>query len=236
MIHTLGPSWLDPESLLNTYGIWVAVVVVFIECGLLFPILPGDSLLFTIGVFIANGELHMNLFVACVILAVAAFAGNVAGYEIGRAIGPPIYNRNGRIIKKEYFDKTHDFFEKYGNKALVLGRFVPIVRTFITLVAGVGRMERRRFFTWSALGAVLWAFGVTILGYFLGGISLIRNHIEAALLLIVLFSVVPMVVEYLRHRRQANAAAEEMASNVSSDVSSDVTEGRSESAPGDATR
>jgi membrane-associated protein len=209
-MHALGPSWMDPSYLLNTYGIWVAVLVVFIECGLLFPILPGDSLLFTIGVFIASDTLHMNLFVACAILTVAAFLGNVVGYEIGRVVGPPIYERDGRILKREYFDKTHEFFEKYGNKALVLGRFVPIVRTFITLVAGVGRMERRRFFTWSALGAVLWASGVTILGYFLGGIDLIKNNIEAALMLIVAVSVLPMVIEYLRHRnatKKATAAA-----------------------------
>jgi membrane-associated protein len=201
---------MDPSYLINTYGIWVAVLVVFIECGLLFPILPGDSLLFTIGVFIAGGTLHMNLLVACAILTVAAFLGNVVGYEIGRAVGPPIYERDGRILKREYFDKTHDFFDKYGNKALVLGRFVPIVRTFITLVAGVGRMERRRFFTWSALGALLWACGVTILGYFLGGIDIIKHNIEAALMLIVAISVLPMVIEYLRHRsatKKASAAA-----------------------------
>jgi membrane-associated protein len=206
-MHALGPSWMDPSYLLNTYGMWVAVLVVFIECGLLFPILPGDSLLFTIGVFIASDTLHMNLFVACAILTVAAFLGNVVGYEIGRVVGPPIYERDGRILKREYFDKTHEFFDKYGNKALVLGRFVPIVRTFITLVAGVGRMERRRFFTWSALGALLWASGVTILGYFLGGIDIIKNNIEAALILIVAVSVLPMVIEYLRHRSAAKKAA-----------------------------
>ena len=198
---------MDPSYLINTYGIWVAVLVVFIECGLLFPILPGDSLLFTIGVFIAGGTLHMNLLVACAILTVAAFLGNVVGYEIGRAVGPPIYERDGRLLKREYFDKTHDFFDKYGNKALVLGRFVPIVRTFITLVAGVGRMERRRFFTWSALGALLWACGVTILGYFLGGIDIIKHNIEAALMLIVAVSLLPMVIEYLRHRSATRKAA-----------------------------
>jgi membrane-associated protein len=206
-MHALGPQWMDPSYLLNTYGIWVAVLVVFIECGLLFPILPGDSLLFTIGVFIASGTLHMNLFVACAIFTVAAFLGNVVGYEIGRVVGPPIYQRDGRILKREYFDKTQEFFEKYGNKALVLGRFVPIVRTFITLVAGVGRMDRRRFFTWSALGAVLWASGVTILGYFLGGIDLIKHNIEAALMLIVAVSVLPMLIEYLRHRSATKKAA-----------------------------
>jgi membrane-associated protein len=217
-MHALGPSWMDPSYLLNTYGIWVAVLVVFIECGLLFPILPGDSLLFTIGVFIASDTLHLNLFVACAILTVAAFLGNVVGYEIGRVVGPPIYERDGRILKREYFDKTHEFFEKYGNKALVLGRFVPIVRTFITLVAGVGRMDRRRFFTWSALGAVLWASGVTILGYFLGGIDLIKNNIEAALMLIVAVSVLPMVVEYLRHRSAARKAAAAEPSATSRDA------------------
>jgi membrane-associated protein len=217
-MHALGPSWMDPSYLLNTYGIWVAVLVVFIECGLLFPILPGDSLLFTIGVFIASDTLHLNLFLACAILTVAAFLGNVVGYEIGRVVGPPIYERDGRILKREYFDKTHEFFEKYGNKALVLGRFVPIVRTFITLVAGVGRMDRRRFFTWSALGAVLWASGVTILGYFLGGIDLIKNNIEAALMLIVAVSVLPMVVEYLRHRSAARKAAAAEPSATSRDA------------------
>jgi membrane-associated protein len=213
-MHTLGPDWLNPETLLQQYGIWFALVVVFIECGLLFPFLPGDSLLFTIGVFIASADptlhLDINLGLACLLFSVAAFAGNVAGYEIGRAVGPPIFERDGRILRREYVDKTHEFFEKYGNKALVLGRFVPIVRTFITLVAGVGRMERARFFTWSAVGAVLWASGVTILGYFLGGVSLIRNNIEAALLLIVVVSVIPMVVEYYRHRRSSarNAIAD----------------------------
>ncbi len=208
-MHTLGPQWLNPENLLNTYGIWVAVLVVFIECGLLFPFLPGDSLLFTIGVFIASTDpslhLDMNLFVAMAILAVAAFAGNVAGYEIGRVIGPPLFNRDGRILRREYLDKTHEFFEKYGSRALVLGRFVPIVRTYITLVAGAGKMDRRHFFTWSGVGAVLWVAIVTVLGYFLGGISVIKNNIEVALLLIVVVSVVPMLLEYLRHRRSANA-------------------------------
>jgi len=206
VMHALGPQWLNPDYLINTYGMWVAVLVVFVECGLLFPFLPGDSLLFTIGVFIASTDaalhLDMNLFVAIAILAVAAFAGNVVGYELGRVVGPPIFARDSRLLRQEHLDKTHAFFEKYGARALVLGRFVPIVRTYITLVAGAGRMDRRHFLTWSAVGAVLWVVIVTVLGYFLGGIALIRNHIEAALILIVVVSVIPMVVEYLRHRRQ----------------------------------
>jgi len=201
---------MDPQYLLDQFGsqfFWVSVTIVFIECGLLFPILPGDSLLFAAGLFIANGKLGMNIAVACLILSVAAFAGNVVGYEIGRAVGPPIYQRDGRILKKKYFDQTTVFFAQYGAKALVLGRFVPIVRTFITVVAGVGQMDRRRFFTWSAVGAVLWATGITLLGYFLGqAFPVLQEKLELAIIAIVAVSVLPMLVEYLRHRRQAKAA------------------------------
>jgi membrane-associated protein len=203
-MHTLGPDWMDPQYLLDQFGsqfFWVSVAIVFIECGLLFPILPGDSLLFAAGLFIANGSIHVNIAVACVIFSVAAFAGNVVGYEIGRAVGPPLYHRDGRILKRKYFDQTTVFFDRYGNKALVLGRFVPIVRTFITVVAGVGRMDRRRFFTWSAVGAVLWATGITLLGYFLGqAFPVLQDKLELAIIAIVAVSLIPVGVEYVRHR------------------------------------
>jgi membrane-associated protein len=203
-MHTLGPDWMDPQYLLDQFGsqfFWVSVAIVFIECGLLFPILPGDSLLFAAGLFIANGSIHINIAVACVIFSVAAFAGNVVGYEIGRAVGPPLYQRDGRILKRKYFDQTTVFFNKYGNKALVIGRFVPIVRTFITVVAGVGQMERRRFFTWSAVGAVLWATGVTLLGYYLGqAFPVLQDKLELAILAIIAVSLIPVGVEYVRHR------------------------------------
>jgi membrane-associated protein len=205
----LGLDWMDPEWLLEEYGqamFWVSMVIIFVECGLLFPILPGDSLLFSIGLFISRAEageagIDMNIIVACVLLSAAAFLGNVVGYEIGRFIGPRIFEHRGRFLKPEYFTKTHVFFEKHGAKALVLGRFVPIVRTFITLVAGVGRMDRRHFFFWSFVGAVLWASGLTLLGYFLGGIDVLQHNIEAAVLLIVFVSVLPMLIEWWRHRR-----------------------------------
>ena len=217
---------MDPQYLLDQFGsqfFWVSVAIIFIECGLLFPILPGDSLLFAAGLFIANGKLGVNIVLACVILTVAAFAGNVVGYEIGRAVGPPLYQRDGRILKKKYFDQTTVFFDRYGNKALVLGRFVPIVRTFITVVAGVGQMDRRRFFTWSAVGAVLWASGITLLGYFLGqAFPVLQDNLELAVVAIVVFSLLPAVVEYLRHRRRANAIVVE----VVEDITDDVAEGR----------
>ncbi|HEX6888902.1 MAG TPA: VTT domain-containing protein [Candidatus Nanopelagicales bacterium] len=210
----LGLSWMDPEWLLGHFGetmFWVSTFIVFAECGLLFPILPGDSLLFSVGLFIHRAQageagIDIHIVTACVILSLAAFLGNVVGYEIGRAIGEPLRHRDGRFLKKRYFDQTHAFFEKYGARALVLGRFVPIVRTFITLVAGVGEMDRRHFLTWSFVGAVLWATGITLLGYFLGGVDFLQHNIEAAVLLIVFVSVLPMAFEWWRHRRARTAA------------------------------
>jgi len=203
----LGIHWMDPQWWLDRFGtefFWISLLIVFIECGLLFPILPGDSLLFAVGLFIAGDDISVSLPVAIVALSAAAFAGNVVGYEIGRAIGPSVYQRDGRFLKREYLDKTHDFFERHGARALVLGRFVPIVRTFITVVAGVTRMDRRHFFMWSFVGAVAWVVIITLLGYFLGGVDLIKNNLEAALVLIVGVSVIPMAWEWWRHRRQAS--------------------------------
>ena len=204
MLPALGPDWMDPQWLMDRFGdqfFWISAAIIFIECGLLFPFLPGDALLFSIGLFIARGDIDVHLVTACVALSTAAFLGNVSGYEIGRAIGRPIYERDGRIIKKKYFEQTHEFFEKHSPKALVIGRFVPIVRTFVTVTAGVSRMDRRTFLIWSGVGAVLWATGLTLLGHALGEIEFIHRNLEAAILLIVAFSVLPMVVEYLRHRR-----------------------------------
>lgn len=199
---------MDPQWWLDRYGdafLWVSCAIVFVECGLFFPFLPGDSLLFSVGLFIRRGDVHMNIVLACVLLSLFAFLGNVVGYEIGRAVGTPLYNRDGRILKRKYFDQTTSFFDKYGNKALVIGRFVPIVRTFVTVVAGVGKMDRTRFFTWSAVGAVLWATGITLLGYAVGNVAFIRENLEAAILAIVFISVLPMVFEWWMHKRRAKA-------------------------------
>jgi membrane-associated protein len=206
----LGIPWMDPQWLLehfHTEFVWVSLAIVFVECGLFFPFLPGDTLLFAIGLFIAGSQLELNLFLALLVFAVAAFLGNVCGYEIGRKIGPPLYNRDGRLLKRKYLDQTHDFFERHGNKALVIGRFVPFVRTFITVVAGVTRMERRRFFGWSAVGAVLWVVLITLLGYFLGqAVPWLATNIDYAVLAILAFSLVPIAWEWWRHRRQGEAA------------------------------
>ena len=204
-MHSSSSNYMDPQWLLTHFGnqcFWVSAAIVFVECGLLFPLLPGDSLLFAIGLFISTGSFSMNLILAMVLLSIAAFAGNVAGYEIGRAVGRPLYNRDGRILKRRYFDESHAFFEKHGAKALIIGRFVPVVRTFITVVAGVSRMDRRHFFVWSGVGAVSWVWVVTLLGYFLGhAFPALKDHLELAILAVVAVSLVPMVVEVLRARR-----------------------------------
>jgi membrane-associated protein len=206
LVPLLMPDWMDPEYLLTKLGdwaLWGTAAIIFIECGLLFPILPGDSLLFAVGLFIAHGTIDVPLWVACVILTVAAFAGNVSGYYIGRALGTALFrNPDARFLKPEYLVRTHAFFDKYGNRAIVMARFVPIVRTFITVVAGAGRMDPRRFFLYTGIGALLWGTGVTVLGYYLGQVEFIHAHLEAALVLVVVASVIPMVVEAVLSRRR----------------------------------
>ena len=217
----LGIDYLDPDWLLNEFGgafIWVSLIIVFVECGLFFPFLPGDTLLFALGLFIAGDDYEvlgidsnaLGLAVAMSMLCVAAFLGNVVGYEIGRKIGPPLYERDGRIMKRKYLDQTSAFFDKHGNMALVIGRFVPFVRTYITVVAGVTMMERRRFFTWSAIGAVLWITSITLLGFFLGqAIPGLKDNIDYAILAILAFSVIPVAIEWWRHRRTNAPEAED---------------------------
>ncbi len=205
-------EFLNPENLLTRLGSLALIGVIFIifaECGLLIGFfLPGDSLLFITGMFVAQSLIQQPLFLVVILLCIAAAAGNLVGYWIGRKIGPPLFNRpDSRLFRKEYVTKTHDFFERYGSRAIVLARFVPIVRTFITATAGIAQMSFSRFATFSAVGAVLWAGGVTLIGYYLGNVPIIRDNLEAALILIVLVSVIPIVIEYVRHRREARANA-----------------------------
>ena len=228
----LGMSWMDPEWWLNEFGgafFWISLVIVFVECGLFFPFLPGDTLLFAMGLFIAGSKIDvvpgpeaLDLLVALALFVAAGIAGNIAGYEIGRAIGTPLYEREGRILKKKYFDQTHAFFEKHGNKALVIGRFVPFVRTYVTVVAGVSQMERRRFVTWSFVGAVLWVLSIVLLGYFLGAaFPGLGENIDKAIIVILAFSVIPVAFEWWKHRRQARAVTSEVASEVTDSLDDD---------------
>ena len=192
---------LDPKSLLTTLGTIGLIAIVFAESGLLFGFfLPGDSLLFTAGVFAARGDL--NLAVILVGCFVAAVAGDQVGYVFGRRVGPALFRReDSRFFKQEYVEKAQAYFDKYGSKTIVLARFVPIVRTFAPIVAGVGRMEYRTFVTFNVLGGLLWAVGVTLLGYALGEVEFVEENFEIAILAVVGMSLLPIAFEFWRARR-----------------------------------
>jgi membrane-associated protein len=146
--------------------------------------------------------------VVCTVLVVAAMIGNILGYWIGRAAGPAVFDKpRSRLFKPQHVVRTQEFFDKYGNRAIVLGRFVPIVRTFITVMAGVGRMDPRRYLTYSFIGGVAWAAGVTVLGYWLGQVPWVRENIELMLILIVFLSILPIIIEVVRARRGGAHAA-----------------------------
>lgn len=200
-LPALGPDWLDPEFLISTFGLLGVLAIVFAESGLLIGFfLPGDSLLFTTGLLVADGKyLTYPLWLVCLLITVAAIAGDQVGYLFGRKVGPALFRRpNSRLFKQENLVKAQDFFEKYGARSIVLARFVPIVRTFTPIVAGVSRMNYRTFVVYNIIGGVLWGTGVTVLGYFLGQIPFVKANIEAILILIVFISVLPIVFELTR--------------------------------------
>ena len=205
-VPALLPDWLSAQGLIDAFGayaFWGVVAVIFAETGLLVGFfLPGDSLLFLTGLLIGTGVIAQPIWFACLVLIVAAFVGNLIGYWIGRKAGPSVFNRpNSRFFKQIYVDKTHAFFERYGGRAIILARFVPIVRTFITVMAGVGKMDFRSYALYSGIGAVLWGGLVTLSGYWLGNIEFVKDNIEVILLAFVFVSMLPILFEYLRHRR-----------------------------------
>jgi membrane-associated protein len=208
-VYALGPEWLKPDTILEWLGPWALAglaLIIFAECGLLLGFfLPGDSLLFTAGLFVADGAIASPLWAVCALLVAAAVIGNACGYWIGRSAGPAVFDKpRSRLFKPQHVAKTQEFFDRYGNRAIVLGRFVPIVRTFITVMAGVGRMNARRYLTYSVIGGVGWAAGVTLLGFWLGQFAIVKNNIELMLVVIVLLSILPMIIELVRGRRQAS--------------------------------
>ena len=217
LVHApmLGPEWLDAANLITTivkwFGPWAilgVMLVIFAETGLLIGFfLPGDSLLFTLGMFVGTGAIGVHIWVAAPLVWLAAVAGNQTGYLIGRKAGPAIFNKpDSRLFKQEYVERTSDFFERHGGKAVTLAQFVPIVRTFTPVIAGVGKMSYRHFITFNILGATFWAFGITWLGYFLGSFEWIRENIDTMILVIVFISVAPMLAsaisKVIKSRRQ----------------------------------
>ncbi|MEU3458372.1 VTT domain-containing protein [Streptomyces sp. NPDC006733] len=201
----LGPSWLDPDHLINSFGLWGVLLIVFAESGLLIGFfLPGDSLLFTTGLLVAGGTLTTPLWLVTLLIVVAAIVGDQVGFLFGRKVGPSLFRRpDSKLFKQENIEKAHAFFEKHGPKSIVLARFVPIVRTFTPIIAGVSRMNYRTFVTYNIIGGTLWGGGVTLLGYWLGQIEFVHKNIEVILVAIVLVSVVPIAIEFLRARAKA---------------------------------
>ena len=196
-------------AVIQDYGAWTYLIlflIIFCETGLVItPILPGDSLLFAIGVFCGLGTLDIKLTLA--LLSVAAILGDTVNYGVGKFIGPKVFHyENSRIFKKEYLQKTHAFYEKYGGKTIIIARFVPIVRTFAPFVAGVGSMTYGKFLTYNVAGGLLWVFSITLAGFFFGNIPVVKNNFTAVILGIIFVSVLPGLIEYLRHRRAAKAA------------------------------
>ncbi|MBF6183167.1 DedA family protein [Nocardia otitidiscaviarum] len=203
--------YLLTESWLKNAVLPAILAIVFIETGLLFPLLPGDSLLFTGGLLAAQPNPPVSIWILAPAIAVTAFLGDQCAYWIGRkGFGPALYHRpDGRFLKKKYITEAHDFFEKWGPAAIIMARFVPIARTFVPVLAGVSAMSYRKYVPFDIVGAILWGGGVTVLGYFLGNVAFIRDHVEAIFLIIVFISVLPMVGSVARAllgRRSADAA------------------------------
>jgi len=187
--------------------------IVFLESCLVF-FLPGDALLFTAG-YLASGpssvpeSLHLPLIPLMLGIFVAAVAGNQVGYIIGVKVGPALFNRpNSRFFRRDNVDKAQEFFDRYGPKTIVLARFVPVVRTFAPMIAGMSRMRYRVFVTYNIIGGAAWAFGVTLLGYFLGQVPAIANHVELAIVAVVAISLIPIVYEAMKARRERRNDAE----------------------------
>jgi membrane-associated protein len=199
-------TFLNPQWLITTFGVIGVLALVFAESGLLIGFfLPGDSLLFTAGLLIAQGTyLHVPLWLACLLISIAAVAGDQVGYLFGRRFGPALFRRpDSRLFKQQNLTRAAGFFQRYGARSIVLARFVPVVRTFTPIVAGASRMHYRTFILFNLIGGILWGCSVTILGYFLGHVAFVRSHIELILIGIVLISVVPIGIEFLRSRRRS---------------------------------
>ena len=201
------------ESWIQNGGLLLLAAIVFAESGLFIGFfLPGDSLLFIAGFFTASNDhankFHHSLFVTAAVVVVAAIAGDQVGYLFGRKVGPALFDRaESRFFKPTHVERAHVFLEHHGSKTIVMARFVPVVRTFAPIVAGVGKMPYRTFVTFNVIGGLLWGAGLTTLGHFLGDVTWVKNNIELASVAIIALSLVPIAFEFLRHRRQAAASA-----------------------------
>lgn len=211
------PDFMDPLNLIGYFGTWALVgilLVVFIESGVLFPVLPGDSLLFVAGMLAAGTaakgtavDANFQLWQLLVFIPIAAILGGQVGYIIGRTIGTSMFKPEARILKQKYLDEAHEFFEQRGPFAIVIARFVPIVRTLAPITAGAAKMRYPVFTAFNVLGAIVWGVGLTLLGYWLGQFEIIQKLLEPIFILIVVASVAPMFIEWYKRRRAAKRAS-----------------------------
>ena len=197
------------------YGLWIYAIlflIIFVETGVVvMPFLPGDSLLFAAGMLAAQPTNDLNVWVMIAILLVAAILGDTLNYQIGKRVGYKatkikIFGKN--FVKEEHLDKTHAFYEKYGSKTIVIARFVPIVRTLAPFVAGIGSMSYKTFLTYNVIGAICWVVGITLAGYLLGGIELVKDNFSKIILLITVLSILPIIIEVLKEKFGKKSTAE----------------------------
>lgn len=193
-------------EIVNNYQTWTYLIlflIIFAETGLVVtPFLPGDSLLFAAGAIIAKPETDLNIYLMCVLLTVAAILGDLVNYHIGKYIGPKAFSGKYRFLKKEYLDKTQSFYDKYGGKTIIYARFVPIIRTFAPFVAGVGTMRYAKFASYNVIGGVVWIVSFLFLGYFFGGIPVIKDNFSLVIFAIIGLSLLPPIVEVIREKRK----------------------------------
>ena len=192
-------------GVISTYGAWTYLIlflVVFLETGIVAtPFLPGDSLLFAAGTFAALGSLDVAFLI--LLLSAAAILGDTVNYWIGRKVGPRVFRENVRFLNRRHLERTHAFYEKHGGKTIVIARFVPIIRTFAPFVAGIGTMSYGKFLFYNVFGGVLWVVLFVLSGYFFGSIPVVKNNFSLVIVAIIILSVLPIVIEWIRHRRRA---------------------------------
>lgn len=214
--------FLDPEYWITTFGTAGLVLVIFLESGLLPAPLPGDSLLFIAGVFASAGKYGMNIWVIAIACFIAAVLGSQIGYYIGLKWGTKLFKPDAKFFKQKYADKSHEFYERQGPKAVVLARFIPFVRTIAPILAGVSRMKQRTFFIYNLVGAALWAVGISVAGYFLGdaiGKENVDRYLLPIVAVIIILSFIPPFLEWRKHKRQqAEAVAADRSATVATDA------------------
>lgn len=213
-LHKLISIIRDPGPLM-VHGYWVLVLIVFLETGALVFFLPGDSLLFTAGLYCANTD-HMNIVVLNALLIPAAIIGDATSYQIGKRLGPALFKRKeSRLFKPAYVKAAHDFYEKHGGKAIIIARFMPLVRTFVPVVAGVGGMSYRRFALFNVIGAAAWVLSMTLAGFILGKkVPWIGKRIEIVILVIVFLSITPGIYAWIQSRRKGKTLKQEVESEL----------------------